>query len=207
MALDGPACTAVIRAGLETRGVVATWQEVLAPVLASVGERWRMTGRGIEVEHLLCECVEDGLREVARGLTRPRNIRPVLLAGLDTEEHRLPLHALAAALAERSVAVRMLGPRLPVEALAAAVARTGAGAVFAWAHAPVAGTTVQGVDDLPVQRPAAAVVLGGPGWRGSLLPQRARWVPDLPTAVEAVCAAVGVAASPADSSTGGGHSR
>ena len=195
MALDSGACMGVITAGLSSRGVVATWDEVLVPVLHGVGERWRSSGAGVEVEHLLSECVEDGLRAVTRSLSRPRNPRPVLLAALEPEQHRLPLHALAAALAEQKISVRMLGPRVPPPALAAAVARTGAAAVFLWAQGSGPGRRPRGssLATLPVMRPGPALLLGGPGWWGHpRLPDSAVVLKDLASAVDAVTAAVGV---------------
>ena len=198
MALDSAACDGLITSGLRSRGVVLTWDELLVPVLHGVGERWRRTGTGIEVEHLLSACVEDGLRAVTRGLTKPRNARPVLLAALEPEAHGLPLHALAAALAERKVSVRMLGPSLPTAALAAAVARTGAAVVFLWAQGSGRGRGpgLRGLATLPAMRPGPALLLGGPGWLGHpRLPVDAQVLKDLASTVDAVTAAVGVETS------------
>ena len=193
MALDSAACAGVIAASLGSRGVVATWDELLVPVLHGVGERWRATGAGVEVEHLLSECAEDALRGVTRNLTRPLNARPVLLAALEPEEHRIPLHALAAALAERHVSVRMLGPRLPPAALSAAVARTGAAVVFLWAQGSARRSRGPAVATLPAMRPGPALLLGGPGWLGHpRLPVDAQILKDLSSAVDAVTAALGV---------------
>jgi hypothetical protein len=193
MALDSAACAGVISSSLSRRGVLSTWEDILVPVLHGVGERWRTTGAGVEVEHLLSECIEDGLRAVTRKLSQPRNARPVLLAALEPEQHRIPLYALAAALAERQVAVRMLGPRLPAAALSTAVARTGAAVVFLWAQGtdrPARGATVA---TLPTMRPGPALLLGGPGWLGHpRLPADAQILKDLPSAVDAVTAALGV---------------
>ncbi len=151
MSLDGEACTAMLLAGLRRRGVVATWDEVLVPVLAGVGDRWRSTGHGVEVEHLLSESAEAALRFGTRRRTPAPGVRPVLLAALEPEDHRLPLVALSAALAESAVPVLMLGTRLPVRALADAVARTGPSAVFLWSHG------AQG----PVQQPEQERLGGG----------------------------------------------
>ncbi|MDQ1586016.1 MAG: MerR family transcriptional regulator, light-induced transcriptional regulator [Actinomycetota bacterium] len=191
MALDSPACTSLIAATLDRWGVVRAWDELMLPVLHGVGERWRSTGRGVEVEHLLTECVEDGLRAVSRRLTRPLNSRPVVLAAIEPEEHGLPLHALAAALAERQVGVRMLGARLPGPALVAAVARTGAVAVFLWAQGP-ADKSAGPVLTLPALRPEPALLLGGGGWPPARRPPQSLWLKDLAAAVDAVTAAVGV---------------
>lgn len=193
MALDASACSAAIGSSLSRRGVVPTWQELVLPVLAGLGERWRASGRGVEVEHLLSECVEDGLRAVTRRLSRPLNARPVLLAAVESEDHHLPLHALAAALAERHVGVRMLGPRLPVPALVEAVGRTGAVAVFVWSQGasgePVRPAALAALSSV---RPAPALLLGGPGWPPDELPAQAERLTSLGAAVDTVLAVVGV---------------
>lgn len=195
MALDSATCSALIGASLGRRGVVPTWDELVRPVLTGVGDRWRATGTGVEVEHLLSECVEDGLRAVTRRLRHPLNSRPVLLAALEAEEHRLPLHALAAALAERQVGVRMLGARLPAAALSEAVTRTGAAAVFVWAQvaaAPGRPSRSGPLEAVPALRPAPVLLVGGPGWQHERLPPHVRRLGDLGSAVEAVSAVVGV---------------
>ncbi len=193
MALDSGACTAIISTSLSRRGVLKTWDDLVLPVLTGVCERWRATGAGIDVEHLLSECVEDCLRATARLLRDPLDTRPVLLAAVEAEEHRLPLHALAAALAERSMRVRMLGARLPAAALGEAMTRTGAAVVFLWSQgAPGSPRPDPGVlDALPALRPAPLLLLGGPGWVGGDLPAQARLARDLGSAVDAVVDAVG----------------
>ena len=91
----------------------------------------------------------------------------MLLACAPEELHSLPLHALAAALSERAIDVRVLGARVPPDALAAAVRRAGASAVFVWAHAASAvdrrAACVSAAD-----RPPVTLVVGGPGWVGDL---------------------------------------
>src|SRR4029079_5226953 len=59
---------------------------------------------------------------------------PVLLACAPHEQHTLPLHALAAGLAEQRVPLRMLGARVPTTAVPGAARRTDAGAIFLWWH-------------------------------------------------------------------------
>jgi len=164
MALDAHACTGLLEGSLERRGVLVTWQDMVIPVLGGIGDRWRATGRGVEIEHLLSECVEDALREVTRHLSHPRRTAPVLLAAPDVEAHDLPLHALAAALAESSVAVRMFGAGVPMPALADAVSRVGAAVVFLWAQGAARRMDPASLSVIPELRPRPLVVLGGPGW-------------------------------------------
>jgi hypothetical protein len=186
MALDAAACSGLLTASLARRGVLTSWQDMVLPVLTGVGDRWRATGRGVEVEHLLTECVEDALRAVTRRIGQPRNTAPVLLAAPEPEAHDLPLHALAAALAERSVAVRMFGAGIPVSALADAVGRTGAGVVFLWAQGARRRLDPAALSALPELRPRPLVVLGGPGWRSGEQSPTLRRVDDLAEAVDTV---------------------
>jgi DNA-binding transcriptional MerR regulator len=201
MALDAQACTGMLAASLERRGVLVTWQDMVTPVLGGVGDRWRATGRGVEIEHLLTECVEDSLREVTRHISQPRRTPPVLLAAPDIEAHDLPLHALAAALAENSVAVRMFGAGVPMAAVADAVSRVGAAVVFLWAQGAARRLDPASLKVIPELRPRPLLVLGGPGWRsgGPAGPggpvstgHAVRRVDDLAGAVQAVLAGLGL---------------
>ena len=188
LALDSATVLATVRSQLAERGVVQTWDHVLRPVLAAVGARWAATGQGVEVEHLLSDCVATALREVAEQARVPS--RPVLVAGAPHEQHALPLHAVAAGLAERGIGSRVLGPALPSSALAAAVRRTGAAALFLWSQLPGTGGAAA-VAALPPTRPRTAVVVGGPGWSGSELPGRVTVARDLQDALELVGQAAG----------------
>jgi len=189
MALDSAAVLAIVRAELRQHGVVHTWEHVLRPVLAAAGARWAVTGEGVEVEHLLSECITAALREVS-GWEQQQERRPVLLASAPDEPHALPLHAVAAGLAERGVSSRVLGGSLPADALLAAVRRTGAAALFVWSQLPGTGSpaTLAGV---PLTRPPTALVVGGPGWDVDALPPRVVVARDLTDAVQLVAQATG----------------
>lgn len=208
MGLDGDACTAMLVASLRRRGVVLTWNEVLLPVLAGVGDRWRSTGSGIEVEHLLSESAEAALRSRTRTHQSRPGMRPVVLAALEPEGHRLPLVALSAALAEQAVPVRMLGPRLPLRALADAVVRTGPAAVFLWSHGALATNGIPAPPQVPTRdelgavRPRPALVLGGPGWEDERWRGDATWVADLDEAVRTLVSLTAAIASPPTESRG-----
>lgn len=190
MALDSRTVTATVRQQLSRHGTVHTWDHVLRPVLAAAGARWASTGEGVEVEHLLSDCVTATLREVAETAPERSGARPVLLAGAPEEQHALPLHAVAAGLAERGVASRVLGPSMPTPALAASVRRTGAAALFIWAQWRGTAASVV-VEDLPLTRPPTALVVGGPGWTATELPERVSMARDLSDAVDLVSRAAG----------------
>jgi len=193
-ALDGPTITSTVRASLDRRGAVPTWEGLVAPVLVELGARWERTGRGVDVEHLASEAVLGALRSYQHRLGQPATASPpVLLACTEEEQHSLPLHALAASLAERRVATRVLGGRVPQDALAAAIRRTGPTAVFLWSTMPSTGDP-RALSALPAVRPAPLVVLGGPGWAVESLPLGLAGlavVDELAAAVEAL-ALVGV---------------
>ena len=189
LALDGPTCTGIIDASIELVGVIATWNELLVPVLAGVGERWSLTGKGIEVEHMLTGAVVSSLSAVMHRLKAPLNARAVILAAADREQHSLPLWALAAGLAERQISVRLLNEPMPASSLVQAVQRIGPAAVFVWSQTSVTGDP-QEVATLPHFRPAPRVLVGGPGWCGDL-PRGVDRVTSLSDAVARIARAAG----------------
>ena len=194
-ALDSARVSAILRESLDRRGVIATWDGLVVPALAAIGARWARTGQGVDVEHLASECVLGVLRHhVQRFTATPVNVRPIILACAEEEQHSLPLHAVAAALAERHVSTRVLGARVPVDALGAAIRRVGPAAVFLWAQRPHTGDP-RHIAALPEIRPAPVIVIAGPGWP----PHPERWgtrqrvvpVSDLSEAVALLARTVG----------------
>jgi hypothetical protein len=164
--LDAPAVMSLLTSSIADAGVVATWEELLVPVLRGIGDRHAATGGLIDVEHLLSGCVS----AVFGTVEQPAGPAAVLLACADEEQHSLPLEALGAALAEGRVASRLLGARVPAAALADAVRRIGPAAVVVWAHAPAYALPAQlvnltGTAGRPLLRVAA-----GPGWAEIALP-------------------------------------
>lgn len=188
LALDTHEAIRIVREAIKEHGVVTAWERLAAPVLVSVGDRWQTTGRGVEVEHLLSESVLTALHSVVGGLRVPRCSRTVLLSCSETDEHSLPVHALAAALAERGYASRVLGHRVPREALSSVIRRSGPAVVLVYAQTPV-GDPGQ-LAGLPQIRPAPRLLLGGPGWDDVALPIGARRVRTLPEALHSVLEAI-----------------
>ncbi len=187
LALDAETARRLVGEELVGRGLLSAWDDVLRPVLVAVGQRWAETGEGVEVEHLLAECVVRALQEWSATHPPPAPRRPVLLAGAPGEQHALPLHAVSAGLSERGVACRLLGPDLPSDALAAAVRRTGPSVLFVWAQRRPTAQAVRAAA-LPVQRPPTALVVGGPGWGDGPLPSGATAVESLGEALDEVVA-------------------
>jgi hypothetical protein len=184
MALDTVELSRILRDAVAAYGVAGAWDGMIVPVLQGLGERWRATGEGIEVEHAFCESVLGVMRGVTATLYRPRNVTPILLTCADGDFHSLPLHGIAAALAEEEVGCRMLGSGLPALALVSAVRRIGPAVVFLYARLPVTDAAV--LRDLPRQRPVPRVLVGGPGWDYVPLPATVGRVGTLAESVAAV---------------------
>ncbi len=194
LAMDPNAVNHLVEDSIATDGLVATWDEVARPVLAAVGDRWAATGRGVEVEHLLSQCLVGvfGTRTAVAAAPAepvPTPTRPVLLAAMPTELHVVPLAVLAALLAERGVGSRSLGAALPADALAAAVRRTAPAAVVLWSQLPSTADPAV-VTGLPVTRPRYRTFVAGPGWDGTALPSGVGVLRSLVDAGERIGAAV-----------------
>jgi DNA-binding transcriptional MerR regulator len=187
MRLDVASMREAIAVALRERGVVETWDALLCPVLVGIGERHAATGGLIAVEHLLSRCISDALAQVrAPGAAVPPPAGAstrVLLACADDEQHSLPLEALAAALAERGVATRLLGARVPPVAILDAIRRTGPAVVVLWSHDSSTGDRVQ-LETVLAARPRPIVVMAaGPGWGPAAMPDGVATPPDLSAAL------------------------
>lgn len=171
--LDAEAMRASIATAVDARGVIATWESIVLPVLVGVGERHAASARFIEVEHLLSRCVSEVLAAVPRP---PRTHAPtrILLSCADEEQHTLPLEALAAALAEAGLHCRLLGARVPVTALVEAVGRTAPEAVVLWSHARHTADPNQLTTLLSTPRRPVLLLAAGPGWSAGALPTGVR---------------------------------
>ncbi|HEY6686264.1 MAG TPA: MerR family transcriptional regulator [Propionibacteriaceae bacterium] len=167
--LDSPKMREILEDAIEADDVVATWDNVLRPVLVGIGKRHLVTRSLIDVEHLLSRTSSEVLGAVPRpasAITRAR----ILLACTDEEQHSLPLEALEAALAQAGVACRMLGARVPPAALIDSVRRTGPAVVVLWAHTAETADLNQLRRLLAGPRRPLLVLAGGPGWDPESLP-------------------------------------
>lgn len=161
--LDKVFIETALRKDIADHGVIASWTEVIVPLLFLVGDEWEADGSGIEVEHMLTEIIKRMLREGVADIKKPINSQPVLLAAVGEEMHCLALHALAAALAEKRVETFFLGARTPLEAISGMVKRAAPPAVFLWAQLSQ-NCDPKFFTDLPSVRPAPRIIVGGPGW-------------------------------------------
>ena len=173
---------------IATVGVQATWNDVTRPVLAAVAQRWADTGTGIEIEHLLSDCVTTVFRAAAGTAASSGAARPVLLAGMAGDQHELPLVVLATTLALRGVSCGSLGADLPSTALTTAIRRTAPAAVLLWSQlASTADSQV--LRSLPRTRPGYRGFVAGPGWADVDLPSQFGRLESLEEATDALSAA------------------
>lgn len=188
LSLDGTAMRRLLNEAIDRGGIGYAWEDVTRPVLHAVGQRWADTGAGVEIEHLISECVVAVFGTHAATAPAARTPRPVLLAGMPGELHTLPMAVLGAALADRRVECRSLGPNLPSEALVAAIRRTAPAVVVLWAqlwsHAD-AGL----LRGLPRTRPRFRIYVAGPGWAEAEVPPRVVWLGSLVDAEQQLVAA------------------
>jgi DNA-binding transcriptional MerR regulator len=187
--LDKSFIETVLRKDITEHGVIASWTEVVVPLLVIVGDEWERTGAGIEVEHMLSEVLKRIMREGVPEIKKPKNAQPVLLAAVGEEVHCLALHALAAALAERGIESFFLGARTPLEAIDAMVRRSAPPAIFLWAQLKHNGDE-KFFREIPAIRPTPRIILGGPGWNLKD-PSEVTFVQDLSLACAEIESAVG----------------
>lgn len=174
MRLDAPAMEELLRAALAEYGLVTSWEEIMAPTLRAVGRKWESSDdRYVEVEHLLSWHISTTLRRAAAsGPAVTSQAPPVLLTCVPSEQHTLPLEALAAGLAERGVPTRMFGAAVPAEALDAAVRHSGPAAVVLWSQSratadpALAQRVARAAFGVRGARTSPQVLLAGPGWPG-----------------------------------------
>jgi DNA-binding transcriptional MerR regulator len=193
--LDSAQLAKMLAQVFDRRGVLTGWTEVVAPLMIGLGEAWARGDMGVEAEHLASECVLTELRHRVRYRTGRRPVTAsVLLASAADDQHSLPVIALAAALTERRINIKVLGGRTPTVALAAAIEQVAPRVVFLWSSLQATGH---------VPRLASAVgpdarltlLLGGPGWgRLQLQPEppiQFERVSDLASAVDGITSVVG----------------
>ena len=183
----------VVRKEINSSGVVLTWEQVLIPLLALVGDEWEKNEKNTNVviaaEHFIVDILRRLFIERQLQLRDSINARPVLLSSVSRERHTLPLSVTAAALAEKKIRCQSLGAETPVEVIAEVYKRVAPPAIFIWAQIPE-NVDEDFVEKLPVLRPAPRIILSGPGWLGREYP-KSTLCEDLTTVLEEICQAVG----------------
>jgi MerR family transcriptional regulator, light-induced transcriptional regulator len=190
-ALDADAVRRLLNESIAAVGAQITWDLAVRPVLVAIAQRWADTGTGIEIEHLLSDCVTGVFSAVAAAAAPAGTARPVLLAGMAGDQHRLPLVVLAATLAQRGASCRSLGTDLPPTALATAIRRTAPAALLLWSQLSSTADP-QVLRSLPRTRPGYRGFVAGPGWAEVELPPQVGRLESLEEAADALSAAATV---------------
>ncbi len=180
----------LLRTEFQRSGVVATWNEVIVPLMAELGETWENERKGIEIEHLVSDVVLGLLRDLYLHIESPVNPRPVLLATVGDDLHAIALYALAAALSEQNIYCHVLGARTPFEAIATTMKKSAPPALFLWSSM-TKHAKPEFINDLPTLRPAPRVIIGGPGW-DPVKCSSAIYVDDIVEACEEITRAIGL---------------
>jgi hypothetical protein len=188
LALDADTVRGLLAQSIAVTGVQVTWDEVTRPVLAAVAQRWVETDTGIEIEHLLSDCVTTVFGAAAATTAPANTARPVLLAGMAGDQHGLPLVVLATTLALRGVSCRSLGTDLPPTALATAIRRSAPAAVLLWSQLS-STADAEALRSLPRTRPGYRGFVAGPGWAGVELPPQVARLASLEEATAELSAA------------------
>lgn len=107
-----------------TMGSAATiFEEVFAPALRRIGDRWHEGSLSVSQEHLASEAIGRTARTLL-DIAQPASGAPTaLLACWAEEQHSLPLYGIAFRLVQWSYRCVVLGARTPPEAIADAVDR------------------------------------------------------------------------------------
>ena len=159
-ASDSERCGVVLDRVMDRRGVVEAWEAVCRPALAIVDADQRDDPDCMDIEHALSWAMLGALARVPRPPIAP-GTQVILLACVESEQHTLPLAALAAALATYRIPVRMLGAATPTQSLVRAARDIGPATVVLWSQRPDTASlrVIQALLPFPVR-----LLTAGPGW-------------------------------------------
>jgi DNA-binding transcriptional MerR regulator len=183
---DVRAGMSAVLAAVDALGPERLWETVLAPVFASIDRRWGDTVVGAELCHRLAYGAAAACALVRGRSGPPSSARQVLLARTAGEDHNLPGHALAAALAQRQVRTQVIESGPSTDTVVTLTRALAPAALFVWAGAPrqANAATVASLAPATRIRPKVRVFVGGPGWQKITLPSQIEWLPDTATAAE-----------------------
>ena len=187
--LDGPTARRLVGHHLSRGDVTATWETVLRPVLAALGDRWSQLRHGIAVEHLLSHVAMEllGNHRDHRAPDAPAaNPRGVVLACVPGELHELPLVVLDAALTTAGITATRLDAPTPPAVLDEAVARHPHPVVALHAITPEPADPAL-FDRFPTGTTSLAL---GPGWHPHPVPTHVARIDSLTAALDSITSLV-----------------
>jgi excisionase family DNA binding protein len=114
----------IARHGTDAMALARSFDEVFAPALAAIGERWAQGLLSISEEHIASHTVVEALAQAAHALPNAVQKGVVALACLGDERHDIGIRMLALVLRALGYRPVLLGAEVPALDLAQLVART-----------------------------------------------------------------------------------
>lgn len=137
------------------RGLADFVQDIVAPLIARVGEAWSRNELGIFEEHLFSQHLEKMFRTVLASMPPQRGSPRVLLTTLSGEEHALGLLMVEALMVVEDVYPVLLGPQTPIDEIVRAAQLKRVDAVcLSFSSAYSSTLAAQGLRDLRQMLPA-----------------------------------------------------
>ncbi|HBU30404.1 MAG: hypothetical protein A2X71_06655 [Thiobacillus sp. GWE1_62_9] len=147
---------------LAKRGMTRFVQDIVAPLIARVGEAWSRNELGVFEEHLFSQHLEKLFRTTLANMTPQTGHPRVLLTTLSGEEHTLGLLMVEALLVVEDAYPVLLGPQTPIDEIVRAAQIKAVDAVclsFSTAYSPA--LAAQGLRDLRQMLPADTQLWAG----------------------------------------------
>lgn len=161
-ALDGAALEAMLRRSAMALSVPVLLDDVVAPLLREIGERWRAGRLEPAFEHLATTAVQSTLSSMI-GSADPPADAPVLLVATPSEQrHELGALMAATAAAAEGWRIVYLGPDLPAGDIVTAARRTGAAMIALSVVFPaVDPALIRDIGAVRSALPAIPLIVGG----------------------------------------------
>ena len=159
---DSEALQLAFHRELAKRGMALFVQDIVAPLIARVGEAWSRNELGIFEEHLFSQHLEKLFRSTLASMTPQTGAPRVLLTTLSGEEHTLGLLMVEALLVVEGAYPVLLGPQTPIDEIVRAARIKQVDAVclsFSAAYSPT--LAAQGLRDLRRMLPANTQLWAG----------------------------------------------
>ncbi|MDP1927681.1 MAG: MerR family transcriptional regulator [Thiobacillus sp.] len=144
------------------RGMAGFVQDIIAPLIARVGEAWSRNEIGVFEEHLFSQHLEKMFRTVLSNMQPQQGSPRVLLTTLSGEEHTLGLLMVEALMVVEDVYPVLLGPQMPIDEIVRAAQIKQVDAIclsFSSAYSPALST--QGLRDLRRMLPDSVELWAG----------------------------------------------
>lgn len=163
-ALDGPSLEATLRRAAMTLSVPVLLEQVVAPLLHEIGERWEAGGLAPAYEHLATTVIRTTLADLIENAGAGPDAPVLLVATPAGQRHELGAMLVATAAAAFGWRIVYLGPELPASDIVLAARRTAAAMIALSVVYPGADDAL--VEEVRQVREALArtpVIVGGRG--------------------------------------------